>query len=111
MQFVSGPLQAQTINGTVKGQFMARQSSGDAEFCMALVIKVVTVVGITRGVLLSYFPGSMSTELSAGAPVNRYCPPHATALTELAIEDGDRLVIEIWVLRLSTRSPRPNMAT
>jgi hypothetical protein len=101
VQFISGPLRAQTINGTVKGQFMARQSHADADFCLALIIKVVTAVGITRGVLLSYFPGSISTELPAGAPVNRYCPP-STALTELAIEDGDRLVIEIGFRSFNT---------
>ena len=102
VQYISGPLQAQTINGTVKGQFQARQSSVDGDFCMAMVIKVITATGVTRGVLLSYFPNSITTELAAGFPVNRHCPPDATALTELAIEEGDRLVIEIGVRSFNT---------
>jgi hypothetical protein len=102
VQYISGPLRAQTISGTVKGQIQARQSSVDADFCMAMVIKVVTAVGITRGVLLSYFPNTITTELAVGVPVNRHCPPEATALTELAIEEGDRLVIEIGVRSFNT---------
>jgi len=94
LQLISGPLQAQTINGTVKGQITAREGDAGADFCIAMVIKVVTALGITRGVLLSYFPETITTELAL-LPTNRYCPPAATALTELAVEEGDRLVIEI----------------
>jgi hypothetical protein len=78
-------LQAQTINGTVKGQITAREGDAGADFCIAMVIKVVTALGITRGVLLSYFPETITTELAL-LPTNRYCP---------AVEEGDRLVIEI----------------
>jgi hypothetical protein len=95
VQYVSAPLQAQTISGTVKGQIMARESHADANFGIALLIKVVTPLGITRGILLSYFPDPIGTEFSSAFPINRKCPPAATALTELEIEDGDRLVIEI----------------
>lgn len=95
VQFVSDPLQTQTINGTVKGQILARESLAAADLNVAMIIKVVTPVGLTRGVLLSYFPDPIDSELSAtSAPVNVECPPAATALTELVIEDGDRLVIE-----------------
>ena len=94
-QYISGPLKAQTINGTVKGQIMARETDAAADLGVAIVVKVVTPLGITRGVLLSHFPGSIGTELVVGAPVNRAWPPSGTALTELVVYDGDRLVIEI----------------
>ena len=93
VQFISGPLQAQTISGTVKGQILARQDVG-GNFGVAMVIKVLNAAGAPRGTLLSYFPAVIGTELSITA-TNRHFPPAETALTELAIHDGDRLVIEL----------------
>ena len=95
VQYISGPLQAQTINGTVKGQITARKASADADFCIAMVIKVVTAWALPGASFSHISPNTITTELAARFPTNRHCPPAATALTELAIEEGDRLVIEI----------------
>lgn len=94
-QFISDPLAAQTINGTIKGQILARESAAAADLALAIVVRVVSALGVPRGTLLSYFPDPIGTaELSAGAAVNRYIPV-SIAISELAVQAGDRLVIEI----------------
>jgi hypothetical protein len=94
-QFISDPLDAQTISGTVKGQFQVWESTIDFRLCRALVIKVVDYLGTTvKGILLSHFP-SLISEWDYSALTNRYFPPDSTALSELTVEIGDRLVIEI----------------
>jgi len=92
-QFISPPLLAQTISGTVKGQFRTSEFASD-DICRAVVIKVVSGDGAAlRGVLLAHFPGSLVSSYS-GAFVNRNFPP-LSALTEVACQLGDRLVFEL----------------
>jgi hypothetical protein len=75
-QYVSKPLAAQTISGTVKGQIKCQESASAADFCRALVIRIVSSDGNTvRGTLLSHFPASLTGEYSATTPTNRYFPP------------------------------------
>ena len=94
VQFVAGPLQAQTIDGTVKGQMLARESDAAADLCRAMVIRVVTPLGVTRGTLLAHFPDPIASEFSATVPQNREFPPAATALAAVDALEGDYLVIE-----------------
>ena len=94
VQFVAGPLQAQTIDGTVKGQILARESDAAADFCRAMVVRVVTPLGVTRGTLLSHFPDPIDSEFSPTVPQNREFPPAATALAAVDALEGDYLVIE-----------------
>ncbi len=107
IQYISEPLAAQTINGTVKGQFRAYQEAG-GQFSRALVIRVVSGDGFyIRGTLLSHFPASLTSEWNT-SPQNRAFPPAATALTEVVAQEGDRLVIEIGFRSFdnSTSDPR-----
>ena len=93
-QYVSPPLEAQTISGDVKGQIRAKESAAEADMCRAVVIKVVSNDGGTvRGTLLSHFPGSLGSEFATSL-TNRNFPP-STALTPVTAQKGDRLVIEI----------------
>jgi len=102
-QYVSDPIVAQTITGTVKGQLLCYESNAAADFCRAMVIKVVSNDGITlRGTLLSEFPVALTSEYSAVALTNRYFPPALTALTPVICLDGDRLVIEIGTRSFNT---------
>lgn len=102
-------LKAQTISGTVKGQFRCQEDPATADLCRALIIKVVNPVSLTvRGTLLSHFPGSLVSEFNAGYIwedhfQNRYFPPPGTALTDVTCQDGDIIVIEI-----GARSFNPN---
>ncbi|MDD2904245.1 MAG: hypothetical protein PHU44_17595 [Syntrophales bacterium] len=92
-QFISPPLLAQTITGTVKGQFRTSEFASD-DICGAVVIKVVSADGtVLRGVLLAHFPNSLVSPYS-GSFVNRSFPP-LSALTDVACQEGDRLVFEL----------------
>ncbi|MDD2903720.1 MAG: hypothetical protein PHU44_14945 [Syntrophales bacterium] len=93
-QFISPRLLAQTISGTVKGQFRAKEFSSSDDFCRTVVIKVVSADGSTvRGILLAHFPEALASEFATSL-ANRNFPPPAT-LTEVACQQGDRLVIEL----------------
>jgi hypothetical protein len=94
-QFVSPPLRAQTIAGNVFGQIQVRTSDAAADFCRAIVIKVISSTGYVRGILLSHFPATLSSEFSSTVSQNRHFPPPDTALTPVEVQDGDRIVIEI----------------
>ena len=93
-QFISPPMLAQTITGTVKGQFRTSEFVSGDDMCRAVVIKVVSGDGSTlRGVLLTHFPGSLVSEYSTSF-VNRSFPPLST-LTDVTCQLGDRLVFEL----------------
>jgi len=94
-QFISPPLLAQTIAGTVKGQFRVAEYAAADDCCRAVVIKVVSNDGSTlRGVLLAHFPASLVAEWAVGTYTNRSIPP-LTTLTNVTCQAGDRLVIEL----------------
>ena len=94
-QYVSDPLKAQTISGTVKGQIRCQEANADADYCAAMLIRVVSGDGtVERGVLLSYFPASLASEYATAALTNRSFPP-STALSPVVAQAGDRLVIEV----------------
>jgi hypothetical protein len=102
-QFISDPLAAQTISGTVKGQTFADQSALGAGFCRSLVIRVLSGDGETeRGVLLAHFPATLTSEFSLEMDgsdwtiQNRHYPPEV-ALTPVECQAGDVLVVELGV--------------
>ena len=120
VSFVSPSLQAQTISGTVKGQMFADQySPGGAGFSYSLVIRVVSHDGLTeRGVLLSAFPSSLTSEFSIDQnqsngdieTQNRYFPP-SVALTPVVCEQSDYLVVELGFTRFITGDSGVDAAT
>jgi hypothetical protein len=104
-QYVSDPLAAQTITGTLKGQVRAMESATSANMRSQIVVRVVSNDGSTeRGVL---YPGDLHTHgANANAnPTNEFGTSlanrrfprsgFANTLTSVTTEDGDRLVIEI----------------
>jgi hypothetical protein len=93
-QFISDPMAAQTISGTIKGQLRVYEDNAAADFCRAVVVKVVSEdCSVLRGALLSHFPPSLVSEF-AGSATNRYFPP-STAVTQVVCQDGDRMVVEV----------------
>lgn len=103
-QYISGPLEAQTITGTVKGQIRVYEGEDDDDACRALVIRVVSNDGATvRGTLLAHFPSSLESEWATSA-TNRYFPPSGTSVTSVDAQAGDRLLIEIGVRRFAANS-------
>jgi hypothetical protein len=104
-QYISAPLAAQTISGSVKGQLRARENSTLMNARMQVIIRVVSQSGtFVRGTLyggdlttgttnpISEFAGSTTSSYG----MNRQMPRGLSqSLSNLNIQDGDRLVIEI----------------
>lgn len=96
LQYVSNPMQAQTISGTVKGQMLFVQDDVQCAFDQTLLrIYVISNDGsVVRGTLLAI--GSYgTTNLFATPPAQNRFLANGDALTTLAVLDDDRLVIEI----------------
>ena len=95
MQFVSDPLSAQTISGTVKCQMLVRDPDGSVQVTSRLLIKVVSNDGSSvRGTLLEI------GDYSAGTFFNTFPTRNKTfadgdALSSVDASAGDRLVIEL----------------
>ncbi len=112
-QFISNPLTAQTISGTVKGQIPMARILADLPHtkpCRALKIKVVSGDGGTvRGVLLDHFPSSLVSEFGEYSAdhlstTNRYFPP-SDSLSSVDCQEGDRVVVEIGCRVFVTDTP------
>lgn len=96
-QYVSAPLAAQTISGTVKSQVRAYDVTNTNEDHLRLLIRVCSNDGSTfRGTVLSLGDYGSGTTL-ANTIKNRKFANSGTALTSLAVNAGDRLVIEYGV--------------
>lgn len=90
-QFVSDPIPAQRIIGTVSLVIRVRESAATANVTLAVVVKVVSQDGGTvRGTLFSTF--NTDTEFPTTAATRIV---NAQAVTELTTQPGDRLVVEI----------------
>jgi hypothetical protein len=98
-QFISEPIAAGTISGTVKGQLFARAASGLTDARAQIVIKVISNDGSTvRGTLLDFDTAALSSEfnISASVAVNRMFPRGGSvALSSVVAQAGDRLCIEV----------------
>lgn len=99
LQMESTPLQAQTISGTIKGQIRVREENAGADARAQVKVYVVDAAGTTvRGTLLDYDTAVLSSEfvVDLATPTNRKFPRGgAVALSSLAIQDGDKIIIEI----------------
>lgn len=103
-QFISEPLAAQEISGTVSGIWSPREASGTYDFGTQLVVRVVSYDGTTvRGTL--YGPHTYTSTINVGQAVNReflatgyvtrLLPGGGGALSTVFAAAGDRLVIEV----------------
>lgn len=69
-QWVSAPLKAQTISGTVKGQMRCRESHANLNAFLAITIRVVSNDGtVVRGTLLDMSAGlhTLGAEMTTSA--------------------------------------------
>lgn len=108
-QFISGALQAQTITGDVKGIIRALESAASTDAHAQTNIRVVTPSGTTRGTLLAHDASALTSEFSATTLTNRKFPlawaGSGTALSSVAAEDGDLLVIEVGFRGFTASGP------
>lgn len=99
-QFVSKPLAAQTISGTVKAIMRCAESNVAADMRSQMVIRVVSGDGGTvRGTLLAHDTSVLSNEWNLTTLQNRKFPLNwsggGAALTSVVAQAGDRIVVEI----------------
>lgn len=107
IQFISPPLSgAQTVGaGTVKGQLIGRESTlaldGRAQIIMRVVQSDLSTV---RGTLLAEDVAALANEYTTTL-TNRFFPrTPGTALTSVAAQDGDVIVIEIGSRQHATQA-------
>lgn len=123
-QYISEPLVAQTISGSVTGIWSAREAAvggADEDFGTQIIIRAIARDGTVRGTLLA--PRSyVATNSTPGDPAYEFSRSgtHETrfldgTLSSLAVEEGDRLVIEIGAratnATTSSRTADPRVVT
>ena len=106
-QYVSVPMEAQTIAGTVKGIVSAWETNPTDNYMPQLVIRVVSYNGqVVRGTLLAANDSAISNEFDTTIDRNRKFPRNwsgaGTALSSVTVVAADRLVIEIGWRQEST---------
>jgi hypothetical protein len=92
---LSRPLAAQTLAGTVKGQFRVKESSTSADYMAQILIHVLDMNLNSKSVLLPLHSGALANEFVA-ADTNRYFPPVPNAaLTPYACAELDMIAVEL----------------
>lgn len=114
-QFVSIPLLAQTISGTVKGMIRVQEINLTDNYSMACSFRVLSNDGATvRGTMLTDFAGTGTEFPLSGAPSSVKCPPgwagSGTAITSVDSQPGDRLVLELGWIQASTSTANAGMS-
>lgn len=95
VQYVSPPMAAQTISGNIKGQFRGVLSAASVTIFTQVVVTVVDPAGNIVATLLGATPGNSTLTATS---TNKMTPP-STALTPYTCNTGDRIVIEIGMVR------------
>lgn len=108
-QFVSAPLAAQTITGTLAGVFFARENNAGANMISQFTARVVAPDGTVRGTLVPLdSTTTLSNEWNASASAFRSARfpsgSSGTTVTSVTAQDGDFIVIEVGWRALNTSS-------
>lgn len=105
-RFVSEPLAAQTISGTVKAQIRFSEAALTDNYTAAIGLKVITSAGADRGTLLAVTATDTATFEFATTLTNRSLRDASDntsiTLSSLAVSDGDRIVVEFGFKQAST---------
>lgn len=108
--FISDALDAQTIDGTIKGQFLCNEQVAGDNFTLAVGVRVIRPDRTDRGVLLavtasddtSSTPPEMSDAVATNRSLQDSSENFSLTLSSLAVSAGDYLVIEIGIREAST---------
>jgi len=104
--YVSDPFpKAFTLSGKVRGQFMANEQGAGNDACRAVIIRVASgdCKAFRLPVVLSHLPAAVVSEFSAVGAQNRNFPPE-TLINPVAVQVGDRLVVEVGAAYFTTSS-------
>lgn len=101
-QFVSEPIIATVISGTIKGQLLAQQALATTNACVQFRAYVISGDGATvRGVLVGVDNSALTSEFAVTTWTNRKIPRGwagaGAAVSSVAVQDGDRIVFEIGI--------------
>lgn len=109
VRYVYGPLPAQTLSGTIKGQFRCQEQSDVDNFALAVAAKIIQSDGTDRGVLVgvsaSDLVNSTPPEMAVAGvgltnrKLNDSAESAAITLSSVAITAGDYLVLEIGAIQ------------
>lgn len=106
-QFVSQPLNAQTITGTFSGQVRCREGLAAQNVFLRMILYVVSADGsVVRGVLLALADYGIPTEIVAGTARNHVIANVGTAVTNVNAQFGDRIVFELGYTDAAGVAPR-----
>ncbi len=98
-QYISEPLVAQTISGTVKAIIRASENTSTADARAQVVIRVVNGRGdVVRGTLLAASAASLASEFGASLQDRKFplaWSGSGASVSSVAAQTGDRLVVEI----------------
>lgn len=100
VQFISDPIKAQTISGTVKGVVRTNEDSATTDARAQLAIYVWDrSLTVLRGTLLTFSAAALASEFTV-TPIgtNRKFPlawVTPVAMTSVIAQEGDRVVIEV----------------
>jgi len=103
MRFVSAPLDAQTIDGTLSGVIRCMENNSGLNGHIAIAVKVIKPDGTDRGVLLACSAPNVNnavpSEIITATADTRRCMTIAESatltLTSTAVTAGDYLVVEL----------------
>jgi hypothetical protein len=103
-RWVSGPLRAQTISGTLKGQIICAENNGGNNATIAIAVRVINSAGtITQTILAvsasdntATTPPEMATSLT-NRQFQNSAEGVSITLTSTDVSNGDRIVIEVGV--------------
>lgn len=100
LQYVSPPLEAQTVSGNVKAIIRTLEGIATANYRSQMLVRIIGWDGVTfRGTLLAHDAGALASEWSDTTLTNRKFPVNYAgaggALTPVAAQQGDRLVVEL----------------
>jgi hypothetical protein len=107
-RYISPPLAAQTIAGTIKGQMFGSEASATDNYRMAISVRLLQPDGTERSVLLAPTASDLNAtppELATTSTNRSFLDASESAsisLTSQAVTEGDRLVVEVGFSQLST---------
>jgi hypothetical protein len=102
-QWVSAPLAAQTLSGNVKGQIRSQLNNVSGATCSTRII--ITVVN-SAGTIVATLLGATSGTATLTTTLTNRTTPASTALSSYACANGDRIVVEIGIVRTTGTTAR-----
>lgn len=107
VQFVSQPLAAQTIAGTLAGAFFARENNASANMISQFTARVVAPDGTVRGTLVPLNTTTTVANEWIASTTNFWntrfpSGSNGTTVTSVSAQDGDLVVVEVGWRALNT---------